>query len=175
MTELNLIQVNSFTGPGMFCFEFKECSVKGIYPKTQGMPDLDNIINVLRQFNIPGRGHFKWYEGCYGPIVLDTLSAKDFTPVSGFRSILDEMVDSGARCFTGFEYMNGEPEIIRHKIHALTGFVPDDTTAFFRYTREIRKYNEKSIHLLEHNQYDFFHLLIGYNENTCYLISLFWD
>lgn len=176
--KLHLFQTNSFTGPGMFCFEFKECRIEsGLRPIGKTEADLARVLDAMIREKIPLRGHFKWYNGQYGPIILDFLSAADFGKciASGVTDELDRMVEAASIHFKEFSYANGEPEIVKHKIHALLGFIPTDTTAFFKYTRPIGKSNPGSIHLMEHNQYDYFHLLIGFNDDSCYLISLFWD
>lgn len=174
-----LVSWNAFSGPGMFCMEHREFAWEDPFPSRIGQGErlqalLDGLIRE-KGFRIIG---FHWYEGQYGPILLERMTADDFIQVDtqALPRILDEMVTQSSQAFHGFVYEKGEPETVRGKLMSLLSLLPMGGDAvYWRYDVPFVKSNPKDGKLQDPTLFDFFHFLLGMDGNGCHLLCLFYD
>ena len=174
-----LVTWNAFSGPGMFCMEHREFAWD--YPFPSGIAEGERLQAMLDGL-IREKGFrtltFRWYEGQYGPILLDRMTADDFMQVDtqALPRILDEMVTQSSRAFHGFVYEKGEPETVRGKLMSLLSLLPMGRDAlYWRYDVPFVKSNPKDGKLQDPTLFDFFHFLIGMDDNGCHTLCLFYD
>lgn len=174
-----LVSWNAFSGPGMFCMEHREFAWEEPVPSRirQGERLQALLDGLIRENGLRILG-FKWYEGQYGPILLDRMTADDFVEVEtlDLPRILDEMVTQASQAFHGFEYAKGEPETVKAKLMSLLSQLPTGEDAgYWRYDVPFVKSNPKDGKLQDPTLFDFFHFLVGMDDNGCSTLCLFYD
>jgi hypothetical protein len=173
-----LVSWNAFNGPGMFCMEHREfaweCPPSDRISSNDGLQALLDGLIREKGFRILG---FHMYEGQYGPVLLDRMTADDFVEVDTEQlpQIVDGMVTRAAQAFPGFAYENGEPEVVRQKMMSLVSLLPTGDAAYWRYSVPFVKSNPRDGKLQDPTLFDFFHFLIGVNRSGCHTLCLFYD
>jgi len=88
---------------------------------------------------------------------------------------MDNLVDNINDRYFCIHDLPLERQIIKDKIHYLLRLIPFDTCIFFQYNVAVTPYNPESKKLIEHNLFDYFYFLFGYNKEKFYLITLFYE
>ena len=176
--DFRLIQNDSFKGPGLFAFDFKECDfLPAFYTYNNSKDSLERVLNSLKNSRLLLTGSYKWYDKHYGPIVIDNIQPEDFEFIDGLQlySEIDKLVDQTKDQFYELDYRNDETSIVKHKIRRVTEFVPIDSVTFFKYNVEVKAENTGSMKVVEHNLFNYFYFIIGFNQTKFYLITLFYE
>ena len=176
--ELHLINNDSFQGPGLFRFDFKECM---FFPKLHSFNHSKEIFEFvllsLKKTKLLETGAYKWYDNHYGPIVIANIQIADFLPIR-YQTIhqeVDKIVDEAKGKYYDLMYENDESEYVKNKIRKIIECIPFDKTVFYKYAIEVKKTNIGSTKLVEHNLFDYFYFIIGFNEEKFYLLTLFFE
>lgn len=163
----------------MFCLEHREFACENLLTSRIAQDELlQELLGGLTRekgFRILG---FHWYQGQYGPILLDRMTADDFVQVEtrALPRILDEMLTQASQAFLGFEYANGEPETVRAKLMSLLSLLPMGGDAvYWRYNVPFVKTNPEDGKLQDPTLFDFFYFMVGMDENRCHTLCLFYD
>ena len=172
------IQSTAFEGPGLFRFDFKECDFEQrFYTYDNSLKSIERVLDGLKTSRLLSKGAYQWYDHHFGPVIIDNIHAEDFSQIDSLKleNTLSHLVDSTIAKFYEVRYENGELDVVKHKIRTAIEFIPVDTVLFFKYDVEINKTNIGSTKVVEHNLFDYFYFIIGFNEKKFYLMTLFYE
>lgn len=176
--ELHLTNNDSFQGPGIFRFDFKECAFT---PRFNSFSELnksfDLVLQSLKKTKLLETGAYKWYDNHYGPVVIENIQYEDFVQVDNHNIYqeLDRIIDETKDKYNDLTYINDESEYVKNKIGRILEYIHFDKTIFYKYAIEVKKTNIGSTKLVEHNIFDYFYFMIGFNEEKFYLLTLFFE
>jgi hypothetical protein len=176
--SLKLTQTSCFEGPGLFRFDFKECVFENkFYTYDNSEKSLERVINSLKTSGLLSQGRYKWYDNNFGPVIIKNIEPKDFKQIENLRlaTVLNNLIEGTTKKYYNLSYTNSEIDIVKRKIQNAIEFIPLDKVLFFIYNIEINKTNSGNIKLEEHNLFDYFYFVIGYNEVNFYLLTLFYE
>lgn len=176
--HLNLISCSSFEGPGLFRFDFKECEFDSkFYSFDNSKRSIERVLQGLKNSELLSRGAYKWYDNNFGPLIIKNITPEDFIQIDSLKleSILNKLIEDTKEKYYDLNYKNGETEIVKRKVNNIIEFIPVDKVLFFMYNVEINKTNIGSTKVEEHNIFDYFYFIFGYNETNFYMLTLFFE
>lgn len=174
----HLICNDAFEGPEAVNFDFKEYRFQPTFHTYDAsLKSFDRVLDVVKQCRLMEKGAYTWYPNHFGPIIIDNIETKDFKLVEGLNLLqeLDSLVDNINERYFCIHDFPLDRQIIKDKIHFLLRLIPLDTSIFFQYNVAVAKNNPGSKKVVEHNLFDYFYFLIGYNKEKFYLITLFYE
>jgi hypothetical protein len=173
-----LVYNDFFEGPEAVKFDLKEYRFHPTFHTyDESLKSFDRVLAAVKQCRLIEKGAYTWYPNHFGPIIIDNIETKDFKLVKGTNLLqeMDNLVDNINDRYFCIHDLPIERQIIKDKIHYLLRLIPFDTCIFFQYNVAVTPYNPGSKKLIEHNLFDYFYFLIGYNKEKFYLITLFYE
>lgn len=176
--NLKLTSCTTFEGPGLFRFDLKECDFESrFYTFDNSEKSIERVLQGLKNSGLLSKGAYKWYDNNFGPIIIKNIAPEDFAQIDSLKleNILNKLIESTTEKFHDLNYKNGEIDIVKRKINNAIEFIPIDSVLFFIYNVKINKTNIGSTKVEEHNLFEYFYFIFGYNETKFYLLTLFFE
>lgn len=175
--NIHLYHSTAIEGPGLFRFDLKECKFgPRFFTYNTNTVSVEKVLDAVKRNGLLNKVAYLGLNGYFGPVNIEHLSADDFKLLDGsyIKQTLDELVDLATASFVDVDYKNGEADLIKIRIGHALEFIPVDFVSFFLYNVPIRKQNTGNLKLEGQNIFDYFYFIFGFNEESFYLITLFY-
>lgn len=174
----HIICNDTLQGPGSVTFDFKEYQFEPtFFTYENSEQSFGRVLEAIKRIGLMERGMYKWYNGHYGPVVINQIKTNDFVQIESYTLLheLDNIIDNIHELYFIEDNKPVDRQFIKDKIRFSLRLVPLDTVIFFKYNVPIDKTNIGSEKVVEHNLFCYFHSLIGYNQDKFYLLTMFYE